>query len=725
MKKEELIKKISNISELNPDEYDGSYELMREIVASYSRINDYSKCDYRDLNAIYIMAIGTWKINIQKKKEYVKDSHLSSDEKNRINAVIDKIWDDACYGKYKHKGKDKPIVGMFGTGFYSFYNKTTDECVQKFIKMIVEIANITDDVEIYRRAQLVLTDSFKGMKAASASVVLHCLKPFSFPILNRNQEKGNIYSFLGISLSRPSDIDTYIDNCRLIKEYRDQNFSFKNYRVFDLESYNLDFDISTDDFWPSYEEYPVNISKDDWLRFLKEVEYPSHKGCMRVLMCYKDIGGVASPKKMSEIYKGNPIVYTSSISNTSRRALKYFDMRPCEDNKNEGKTWMFPIAFQGREEEYYVYRMRPELMNALEEINITDIELEYKLDASMYDWANEKNIVLYGPPGTGKTYNSVNYAVAICEGKSYEDVVAEDYEDILKRFKELQDKGRIAFTTFHQSYGYEEFIEGIKPLVDENGNITYKIVDGIFKRFCDEAMLCDKEDLSKPYVFIIDEINRGNISKIFGELITLIENTKRKNGTEEMSASLPYSHTEFSVPQNVYLLGTMNTADRSIALMDTALRRRFSFVEMMPDSSTLDKLGITFVVDGDNKLNVSKMLDVINKRIEYLYDREHTIGHAFFMRLKDNPSLDTLSTIFKKSIIPLLQEYFYEDYAKIQYVLGDNNKEDSLKFILDEPLDVKDVFNGMPDIDFPDKRYRIQEKAFDNIMSYKNIGKGI
>ena len=238
-------------------------------------------------------------------------------------------------------------------------------------------------------------------------------------------------------------------------------------------------------------------------------------------------------------------------------------------------------------------------------------------------------------------------------------------------------------------------------------------------------MLCDNEDLSKPYVFIIDEINRGNISKIFGELITLIENTKRKNGTEEMSASLPYSHTEFSVPQNVYLLGTMNTADRSIALMDTALRRRFSFVEMMPDSSTLDKLGITFVVDGYNKLNVSKMLDVINKRIEYLYDREHTIGHAFFMRLKDNPSLETLSMIFKKSIIPLLQEYFYEDYAKIQYVLGDNNKEDSLKFILDEPLDVKDVFNGMPDIDFPDKRYRIQEKAFDNIMSYKNIGKGI
>ena len=151
------------------------------------------------------------------------------------------------------------------------------------------------------------------------------------------------------------------------------------------------------------------------------------------------------------------------------------------------------------------------------------------------------------------------------------------------------------------------------------------------------------------YVFIIDEINRGNISKIFGELITLIEDSKRAGRKEEASAILPYSGKKFSVPQNVYIIGTMNTADRSIALMDTALRRRFSFVEMMPDTGCLENI----VVEG---INIAKVLDVINKRITYLYDREHTIGHAFFMKLHEEPTMEKLAEIFEKSIIPLLQE---------------------------------------------------------------------
>jgi 5-methylcytosine-specific restriction protein B len=234
-----------------------------------------------------------------------------------------------------------------------------------------------------------------------------------------------------------------------------------------------------------------------------------------------------------------------------------------------------------------------------------------------------------------------------------------------------------------------------------------------------------QEQASQPCVFIIDEINRGNISKIFGELITLIEDTKRKGEAEEMTAVLPYSHDEFSVPNNVYILGTMNTADRSIALMDTALRRRFSFVEMMPESEVLNALGVGTITDGTDELNVSAMFEIINKRIEYLYDREHMIGHAFFIKLKDDPSVETLAMIFKKNVIPLLQEYFYEDYAKIQYVLGDNQKENSLKFILDEPLEMREIFNGTPDIDLPEKTYRIQEEAFHNILSYKAIAKNL
>ncbi|MBQ9594786.1 MAG: AAA family ATPase, partial [Synergistaceae bacterium] len=227
------------------------------------------------------------------------------------------------------------------------------------------------------------------------------------------------------------------------------------------------------------------------------------------------------------------------------------------------------------------------------------------------------------------------------------------------------------------------------------------------------------------YVIIIDEINRGNISKIFGELITLIEDTKRAGAAEAMEAVLPYSGEPFSVPQNVYILGTMNTADRSIAMIDTALRRRFEFAEMMPDSRILESIGAGKIVLGVEELNVARMLDIINTRIEYMFDREHTIGHAFFTKLADNPSVETLAAIFEKNVIPLLQEYFYEDYEKIQLVLGDNTKEDEYKFILDRPVKVKDIFNGNPDIDLPEKGYVIQHSAFRKLKSYKQIGKDL
>ena len=340
-----------------------------------------------------------------------------------------------------------------------------------------------------------------------------------------------------------------------------------------------------------------------------------------------------------------------------------------------------------------------------------------------------KNTILYGPPGTGKTYNSVIYAVAICDGKPVDELT--DYAAVMSRYNELKKAGRISFTTFHQSYGYEEFIEGIKPIIDENKqDIGYTIEPGVFKKFCDNAKSITRtstgiestviEENTEPYVFIIDEINRGNISKIFGELITLIESTKRAGMPEEASAILPYSGDEFSVPSNVYILGTMNTADRSIALMDTALRRRFQFVEMMPDSDVLRKIHADKVED----LDVAAMLDKINERIEYLYDREHTIGHAFFTDLKDDVTLEKLQSIFEKSVIPLLQEYFYEDYQKIQLVLGDNAKsDDSLKFIIDEKVIAKNIFKGNVEdvIDLPEKKYSINYKAFENINSYKEI----
>ncbi|NWH10175.1 AAA family ATPase [Acholeplasma laidlawii] len=249
-------------------------------------------------------------------------------------------------------------------------------------------------------------------------------------------------------------------------------------------------------------------------------------------------------------------------------------------------------------------------------------------------------------------------------------------------------------------------------LGQEVDNTQKDYFEKVFNYFKKNYM--NKQNKGNKKVFIIDEINRGNISKIFGELITLIEDTKRKGEKEEMSITLPYSKKPFTVPNNVHILGTMNTADRSIALMDTALRRRFAFEEMMPEPEL-----IKAEVDG---LKISEMLTAINKRIEVLYDREHTIGHAFFMDKK--LELGDLAHIFKNKIIPLLQEYFYEDYEKIQWVLGDNEKTDeSFKFIK-QIKNEANIFKGKNGADMnalPEYRYEINKKAFDKIESYKQI----
>ena len=330
-----------------------------------------------------------------------------------------------------------------------------------------------------------------------------------------------------------------------------------------------------------------------------------------------------------------------------------------------------------------------------------------------------KNSILYGPPGTGKTYYTAYYSVAICDDLSIEELEKKSYGEVLERFNTLKKEGRIAFTTFHQSYGYEEFIEGIRPVMageEEKKSIEYEIVPGVFKKFCDEAALVDDE----PYIFIIDEINRGNISKIFGELITLIEGTKRKGEREELSAFLPYSQEEFGVPNNVYILGTMNTADRSIALMDTALRRRFNFIEMMPDCRTVEDV----VIRQDGKeVNIGNVLDIINRRIEFLFDREHTIGHAFFTSLKngDSNSIERLADIFKNSIIPLLQEYFYDDYEKIRLVLGDNHKKDEqFQFIKKIDIAPKKLFGESIRLEST-AVYSLNEDALGKIESYQGI----
>ena len=230
------------------------------------------------------------------------------------------------------------------------------------------------------------------------------------------------------------------------------------------------------------------------------------------------------------------------------------------------------------------------------------------------------------------------------------------------------------FVTFHQSFAYEDFIEGIKPIAPEEGeeskDLGYAIEDGVFKKLCLRA----KNDPDNKYAIFIDEINRGNVSAIFGELITLIELDKRKDAKNGMSIKLPYSKKEFSVPSNIDIYGTMNTADRSVEALDTALRRRFEFKEMMPDYAVIENEE----VEG---IKLSEVLKTINQRIELLIDRDHTIGHSYFVNVN---TLEKLANAFNNKIVPLLQEYFYGDYGKIGLVLGNGfveiKKNDTIDF---------------------------------------------
>ena len=288
------------------------------------------------------------------------------------------------------------------------------------------------------------------------------------------------------------------------------------------------------------------------------------------------------------------------------------------------------------------------------------------------------------------------------------------------------------FTTFHQSYSYEDFIEGIKPRLSEEKNedeveqtteIEYEIKPGIFYNACDKAAqlagysdlqeaINDKKDSrgvifgkAQPYYLIIDEINRGNVANIFGELITLIEEDKRLGGDQETIVNLPYSKDEFGVPANLILIGTMNTADRSIEALDSALRRRFTFIEKSPQANILSREPYK-----NSDVDLEEMLNTINSRIELLIDKDHLIGHSYFMGIK---TITDIQTVFKNKIIPLLEEYFYGKPQMIGLILGPD-------FI--RPKDKVACFKQF-DSDFSDlgdkKSYQIIIP--DNWQGYKNI----
>lgn len=254
--------------------------------------------------------------------------------------------------------------------------------------------------------------------------------------------------------------------------------------------------------------------------------------------------------------------------------------------------------------------------------------------------------------------------------------IQQNMPDFFEKFLSSSEvERRYAFVTFHQSFSYEDFIEGIRPAyVKEANSIDYSPKDGVFKEICRTAA----EHPEKEYAVFIDEINRGNISEIFGELISLIEVDKRKDMENELSATLPYSKEIFVVPRNLNIFGTMNSADRSVGTIDIALRRRFKFIPMNPDVNVIaDELTLNHVnpqnVDG---VNVIKLFDTINSRIELLLDRNHMIGQAMFMAVRN---ADDIIRIIQDKIVPLMEEYFFNDLQKIQMVFNDLDESGELR----------------------------------------------
>ena len=320
--------------------------------------------------------------------------------------------------------------------------------------------------------------------------------------------------------------------------------------------------------------------------------------------------------------------------------------------------------------DYYVSYM--DIKGNFDFLNSFTIEIQNPLTKSKYV-GDLTPVILYGPPGTGKTHSLQT--------------------DYIKEF----DKSVVWFTTFHQSFSYEEFVEGLKPSLGESGDdISYNIDEGVFYQACEKAaqlagfeslyksVLASPEERKDKYenavkdrrlvLLCIDEINRGNVASIFGDLISLIEPSKRLGNKEELILTLPYSKEKFGVPSNLLIVGTMNTADRSIQLLDSALRRRFEFKELLPKYSVI------------KNVKARNILEKINSRVRALINKDSQIGHSYFFDIpkeSDKESLLILKALINK-IIPLLEEYFYNDHTKVRFVLSENKDTKSSFYVKDD-----------------------------------------